>query len=438
MKRLILLLTTALAVAGLTAGPAVAAGPSATTTAATGVTSTGATLNGTVDPAGQAVVSCSFQYGVASPYLGSASCPPLSGTGPQNVSVSVTGLTPGTRYSYQIVLVTVPGGVTTSNPTSFTTSGGAGSPPTGSTGAASDITGTGATLNATVNPQGAAVTSCEFDLGTTTGYGATVPCSSTPSGSSDQNVTGNATGLSPDTQYHFRIVVKTSGGTLTGNDSAFTTAVVGAATTLPPQPLTATTATLHGSVNPDGLPVTSCAFYIGTGRGFQSSAPCSPTPSGGSGTQAVSAAIQGLKPTTAYHVVVVLQTSNGYATGNVVDFTTRAVPTGATGGAGAISATGAVLHGRVNPHGAQVIACVFEYGVTRFDKANANSPHTGDVACSPRPSGTATLAVTGRLRKLAPHTRYYYRVLMETQGGILIGGTRSFMTRRAPRRRKHG
>ena len=39
------------------------------------------------------------------------------------------------------------------------------------TGAASSVTSTGATLNGTVNPDGVAVTACEFEYGTATSYG---------------------------------------------------------------------------------------------------------------------------------------------------------------------------------------------------------------------------------------------------------------------------
>ncbi len=48
------------------------------------------------------------------------------------------------------------------------------------TGSASSITQTSANLSATVNPNGAEVSDCKFEYGTTTAYGSTAPCSFLP------------------------------------------------------------------------------------------------------------------------------------------------------------------------------------------------------------------------------------------------------------------
>ena len=52
--------------------------------------------------------------------------------------------------------------------------------PTVLTGAAAEITQTGATLNGSVNPNGSEVTECEFEYGTGTGYGSSAPCTTAP------------------------------------------------------------------------------------------------------------------------------------------------------------------------------------------------------------------------------------------------------------------
>jgi alpha-tubulin suppressor-like RCC1 family protein len=56
-------------------------------------------------------------------------------------------------------------------------------PPTVENGQASPVTRTSETLNATVNPNGAEVSDCHSEYGTTTSYGSAVPCTSLPRGS---------------------------------------------------------------------------------------------------------------------------------------------------------------------------------------------------------------------------------------------------------------
>ena len=90
--------------------------------------------------------------------------------------------------------------------------------------AASSVTETGATLNATVNPEGTTVTKCEFEYGTSTSYGKTAPCASAPgSGSSSVGVSAAITGLSANTTYDFRIVATNGGGESKGLNETFKT-----------------------------------------------------------------------------------------------------------------------------------------------------------------------------------------------------------------------
>jgi subtilase family serine protease len=87
------------------------------------------------------------------------------------------------------------------------------------------LTQTTATLNARVNPNGQAVTECKFEYGTSTGYGSSVPCSTLPgSGSSPVAVSALlASGLTANTEYHFRISATNAAGTSKGADVTFTT-----------------------------------------------------------------------------------------------------------------------------------------------------------------------------------------------------------------------
>lgn len=98
------------------------------------------------------------------------------------------------------------------------------------TGAASEVTSTSAVLNATVNPNGAEVSKCNFQYGTTEAYSSTAPCSPSPgSGESSVAVSAAVGSLSANITYRFRIVATNSGGTSYGSDQTFATLPAGPA-----------------------------------------------------------------------------------------------------------------------------------------------------------------------------------------------------------------
>jgi hypothetical protein len=104
-------------------------------------------------------------------------------------------------------------------------------PPTVATGAATDITTTGAQLGATINPNNNP-TSSFFEYGTTASYGQGAPVPSAHDGNGTEQVTASAalTGLQPGTLYHYRLVAINGVGTrVNGADETFTT-------TSPPPP----------------------------------------------------------------------------------------------------------------------------------------------------------------------------------------------------------
>ncbi|MBI4926457.1 MAG: choice-of-anchor D domain-containing protein [Anaerolineae bacterium] len=94
---------------------------SAVTNAATLVTKTSATLNGTVNPNGLNT-SVSFQYGLDTSYgtTVTASESPLSGSGSVAVHVDLSGLSPDTTYHFRVVGVNA-GGTTNGGDLTFTT-----------------------------------------------------------------------------------------------------------------------------------------------------------------------------------------------------------------------------------------------------------------------------------------------------------------------------
>ena len=214
---------------GLTSEPKVQityGGPAVVTDAASQLHRNSATLNATVDPAGESVSDCHFEYGTTPAYGSSVPCPssPGSGTSPVPESVEVSGLTADTTYYYRIV-ATNPTATRHGHNVSFATA----NPPVVVTGAASGVEQTVATLNGTVDPEGVSVTNCHFEYGTSTSYGTSVPCSSLPEpGTSPVPLSASLTGLSLSglslsTTYHFRIVASNFSGTGEGEDRTFTT-----------------------------------------------------------------------------------------------------------------------------------------------------------------------------------------------------------------------
>lgn len=105
-------------------------------------------------------------------------------------------------------------------------SGGGQQAPAVTTGSATSVTSTGATLNGSVNPEGADA-SYKFDWGTTSSYGNSTAAGDAGSGSSSVNESATLTGLQPSTTYHYRIESTNSGGTGYGSDQTFTTPASG-------------------------------------------------------------------------------------------------------------------------------------------------------------------------------------------------------------------
>lgn len=96
-------------------------------------------------------------------------------------------------------------------------------PPSAATEGATQVSGSAATLNGTVNPRGAE-SSCYFQYGATTAYGAQTPTVGVGNGAVQVKVSQPISGLQLGTTYHYRVVVVTSTGTIvTGQDRVFTT-----------------------------------------------------------------------------------------------------------------------------------------------------------------------------------------------------------------------
>jgi phosphodiesterase/alkaline phosphatase D-like protein len=201
--------------------------PSATTEAASGITSASATLKGSVNP-NKVPTQYWFEIG-KNGSLGSITAFTSVGSGSAAVaaSASFTALDAGTTYYYRLNAQnqygTVNGAILT-----FKTAGKLVVPlpasPVVTTQLSTSIATTSAVLAGTVNPYGAD-TSYWFEYSTTANFSQskTTTKKSAGAGSATVSVQANLSGLKAQTTYYVRIVAENGGGTVKGDSQTFQT-----------------------------------------------------------------------------------------------------------------------------------------------------------------------------------------------------------------------
>ena len=201
-------------------------------------------------------------------------------------------------------------------------------------GNATNVASTTATLTGTVYPEGANVTSCYFEYGTTTSYGSVAQCAQpVGGGNSAVAVSADMSELAPNTTYYFDLVAANAAGGADGgasgcyacrSGSSFTTSPSGAPTvaTGSAANVTSSSATVTGSVNPNGLALTGCYFEYGATTAYGEQAHCAETVGPGSTPVAVTAQVSGLTPGTSYHLRLVATNGDGTGSGEDATFTT--------------------------------------------------------------------------------------------------------------------
>ena len=102
--------------------------------------------------------------------------------------------------------------------------------PPATTGPATNVTQTTATIAGTVDAQGIDTT-YYFEYGTSSAYGLKTDPAHTSGGATD--VHADLSGLTTDTAYHYRVVATNANGTALGNDRIFTTLAVTPARAVP-------------------------------------------------------------------------------------------------------------------------------------------------------------------------------------------------------------
>jgi hypothetical protein len=180
-------------------------------------------------------------------------------------------------------------------------------------------------------------------------------------------------------------------------------------------------ATLNGTVNPNGLPVTSCRFEYGTELPYANSVPCGQTPGeigSGSSPKAVSANVAGLT-LGVYHYRLIASNANGESPGQDRTFvaTVRAAITGES--VSEVASTSATVRAKLNP-GALPAGYHVEYGTTTAYGFATQETSAG--------AGLEAVGVQVRLSGLQPETVYHARVVASNERGTSFGGDLAFTT----------
>jgi hypothetical protein len=335
--------------------------PIVSSASASGITSTDARLEAQINPNYQET-TYRFEYSTSEQTILEGSGIPVAGSPPAPELPAVSegllagpsdiggGLTPSTIYYYRVLATNATG--TSEGPVEhFTTPP---PMPSATTGGFTGVTRTAATLTGTVNPEGGGPSSnttwC-FEYG----YGKEketeeqkyilgivgIPGEVAP-GTENVEVTAALTGLEPNRTYHYRLVavnsVNTTGSSRAcntfsgyesdGEDQSFTTvALPPIASTDEAAAVGATTATLDGSIVPQGVDA-RYHFEYGPTTSYGASVPL-PDGDAGTGTtgEFVTESIGGLTPNTTYHYRLVATTSGGTTYGwDQAFFTTTEIP----------------------------------------------------------------------------------------------------------------
>jgi hypothetical protein len=185
-------------------------------------------------------------------------------------------------------------------------------------------------------------------------------------------------------------------------------------TTDPASPVTGTSATLNGTIDPGGVPATY-HFEYGLDTDYGTSTPGTSAGSG-SGAVPAPAVLSGLTPNQTYHYRVVGTNAGGSIFGDDRSFSTDAIAPTIVGApfSTSMTLTSARVHGVVNPNHTQTSWHV-DYGVdTTY--GSSTSPD-GDAG-----AGTADVAVGVVIDGLQPATTYHYRVTADNGAGAVQHG----------------
>lgn len=388
--------------------------PTATTLAATNVSISTSTLNGSVN-ANQGPTTVAFEYGLTTSYgsVGDATPPVVNGNTNTPVVSNVSGLSPAALYHYRVKAVN-PAGTIYGSDLTFTTMADLSILTTAE---ATSITQTTVVTGGTILSDGGTPV---------TSRGVCWSISPSPSitniHSSDGTGTGvfvsNVSNLTPNTVYFIRAYATNGGGTSYGDQITFTTLIdptLPVVTTTVVSAITQTTAACGGNVISDGG---SAVLF----RGVCFSVAPGPTTANsyttdGGGTGVFTSALTGLTTNTLYYVRAYSVNANGTSYGNEISFAT--LPTLTTTAITSITQTTALSGGNISAGGGvNVTARGVCWSTAAMPVITGN--HTSD--------GTGTGTFISNLTGLTGFTLYYVRAYATTATGTTYGNQVTFTT----------
>jgi Tol biopolymer transport system component len=322
--------------------------------------------------------------------------------------------------------------------------------PDATTGDASQITRTAATLNGTLNAAGGPAATCVFEYVDEAGFkaegfksAASAPCSPAGpfTGDGEEAVSAQIASLQAGDTYHFRLLASNENGT-NGEVNARTFQALAAVTleTGKASNQTPSSATLNGTITPAGDEVEECGFEYLEDAAFQANLEAKPPKDGfagaatvacvetpaeigtGNGEVVVHADISGLTSNTSYDFRLKASNSFGDTRGEDRTFTSFGPPRIAEPAISKIAPDGAVALAQISPGGADtsyVVQYVSEADFATDEWAKAESVPVGGGAIAP---GTDYVKVAVALEGLAEVTTYHTRFLATNAFGLQVIG----------------
>jgi len=413
------------------------------TNAATGVTSSSATLNGNLTSLGNASsVNVWFDYATdafytsnGNTYSNSTSTQAMSAVGLFNSPIA--NLLGNTTYHFRAV-ASDGNNTAYGNDSTFTTEI---TPLAVTTGSATGVTSNSATLNGNLTSMGnASSVNVWFQYATDAYYVGN-------SGSYSNLTTPQAMGaigpfnalissLSGSTTYHFRAAASDGNTTVNGSDATFTTqAQPLGVTTSSATSITSNSATLNGNLTGMGnassvnvwFQYATDAYYIGNSGSYSNS----------TASQAMGAigpfnsSIIGLSANTTYHFRAEASDGSTTVSGSDATFATEALPLGvATSSATSITSSSATLNGNLMGMGnASSVNVWFDYTTDAYYVGNSGSYGNSTTSQAMGATGTFNASISG----LLGNTTYHFRAAASDGNNTAYGSDATFTTAQAPK-----
>jgi peptidoglycan hydrolase-like protein with peptidoglycan-binding domain/sugar lactone lactonase YvrE len=409
----------AYALAGLTV-------PTLTTTTASNITMTSATLNGAITADGGASSTVEgFNYGTTMSYGLIASSSGIFGVGSFNAAV--TGLTCNTTYHFQ-AYADNSAGIGTSTDQTFNTSTCSGSTtaPTVSTSAATSVSTSSIIFNGAITATGGAnALQSGFVYGTSSSLTSVIATTTLGAQTGTATLNQTLSGLIANTTYYFEAYATNSAGTSFGSILSTTTLANASSTAATVSTNVATniassSATLNGAiVSTGGASTTQSGFAFGTSSSLTGSG----VTISGLGSQTGDASflqnLTGLSPYSTYYFRAYAVNANGTSTGSILSFITLSTaPTVTTQAPTANSGSAFTANGTLSATGGQNASIEgFAYGTTTAYGATTTS--SGSFG-----TGTLSQAISGLLCS----TTYHVVAYAANSGGTSYGGDQTVTT----------